>query len=650
MAEVDYSDVIDRIQGIFTSCSSAEKRIFTRILEEVADKGYSQTLEEIWLKDFTEVPVSIDKFISDPKYLGETNDNGAMVYPFWKETLRNIFTEENSYYEILFSGATRIGKTSTAITCMAYMLYRLMIYRDPHTFFHKKSVSKFTVGFANLTKDLATGVGFREFQDTIKMSEWFNSKGKFTRSEQNFYYIPDGGKIEIIPASDAAHLLGKQLWCLTGDTKIVTLKGIHTLSSLEGKTVTLPQLDTQNNTIVNCEAEVIKTKYTNRIIKITLDDGCVITGTPEHRLMLSDGTYKQMKDITEDDDIAQPVDGKVFYVYKHTSPSNKVYIGVTSQKNPENRWGKDGLGYSYNKHFLNAINKYGWYNFSHEILCVTVSVDTALQLEAYFISIYDSCNPGKGYNKVPNSIERASQFPHIARKISSSLKGHIVSEETRRKISEATKGRKYSADIIRKRSETFKKNLTPEIRYKMGSSSRGKKLTEEQKRKISESRKGKRLSHSTRHIIRDKKIERNNANGPSVWVHKDMTEKLVYKKDKQRYLDEGYTLGRLDSSNAVYVSNDTETLRICKEDIQTYLDNGYHIGYSTYRVDNIRNSKCRYVWVYKDIEFNTSKELTNYLNTHGYEDIVPSTVTCIVRTGKSVKYPELVGVLSKRQK
>ena len=230
MSDVDYSEVIDRIQGIFASCSLSEKRIFTKILEEVADKGYSQTLEQIWLKDFTEVPVSIDRFISDSKYLGETNDNGAMVYPFWKETLRKIFTEENSYYEILLSGATRIGKTSTAITCMAYMLYRLMIYRDPHTFFHKKSVSKFTVGFANLTKDLATGVGFREFQDTIKMSEWFNSKGKFTRSEQNFYYIPDGGKIEIIPASDAAHLLGKQLWCCLLDEVNFTKAGIKDIN------------------------------------------------------------------------------------------------------------------------------------------------------------------------------------------------------------------------------------------------------------------------------------------------------------------------------------------------------------------------------------------------------------------------------------
>lgn len=213
--DIDYQDVIDRITGIYHQCMPNEQALFKSILEEVSEKGYSQTLELVWLHDFTEVPVSIDEFISKSEYLGETNGNGSMVYPFWKKTLNGVFSSDKNYSSVIFSGATRIGKTSTAITCMAYMLYRLMIYRDPHTFFRKKAISKFTVAFANLTKDLAKGVGFREFSDTLKLSDWFNERGRFSKSEENFYYIPDGGKIEIIPASSSSHLLGKQLWaCL----------------------------------------------------------------------------------------------------------------------------------------------------------------------------------------------------------------------------------------------------------------------------------------------------------------------------------------------------------------------------------------------------------------------------------------------------
>ena len=132
-----------------------------------------------------------EQFICDSYYLGETNRNGEAVYPFWKETLRNIFNAGNQYNEIILSGATRIGKSSTATVIAAYMLYKLMLYRDPHEFFGKKQVSKFTIAFANLTKELALGVAYREYNDTLRNSEWFNRHGRFSKSDRNFYYIPE---------------------------------------------------------------------------------------------------------------------------------------------------------------------------------------------------------------------------------------------------------------------------------------------------------------------------------------------------------------------------------------------------------------------------------------------------------------------------
>ena len=51
-------------------------------------------------------------------------------------------------------------------------------------------------------------------------------------------------------------------------------------------------------------------------------------------------------------------------VYKHISPSGKVYIGITSIV-PELRWKK---GYGKQTIFGKAVGKYGWNNFTHEIL------------------------------------------------------------------------------------------------------------------------------------------------------------------------------------------------------------------------------------------------------------------------------------------
>ena len=186
MVSIDYEDVLARIQESYSSCSKIEQQLLRTILQEIVDSGDSYTLEKLWLADFKEIPVSISQFLCDPRYLGESNRNGEAVYPFWKETMRNIFAEGNKYSEIVLSGATRIGKSSTAVSIMAYMLYRLMIYRNPHEYFKKKTVSKFTLAFANLTKDLASGVAFHEFQTTLKTSPWFNDHGRFTNSVSNY--------------------------------------------------------------------------------------------------------------------------------------------------------------------------------------------------------------------------------------------------------------------------------------------------------------------------------------------------------------------------------------------------------------------------------------------------------------------------------
>lgn len=87
---------------------------------------------------------------------------------------------------------------------------------------------------------------------------------------------------------------------------------------------------------------------------------------------------------------------KNYCVYKHTTPSNKVYIGITSQ-NPLHRW-NSGKGYKNNNHFWNAIIKYGWDNIKHEILFDKLSKNEACKKEVELIAYYKSNNPSYGYN------------------------------------------------------------------------------------------------------------------------------------------------------------------------------------------------------------------------------------------------------------
>lgn len=89
---------------------------------------------------------------------------------------------------------------------------------------------------------------------------------------------------------------------------------------------------------------------------------------------------------------------KKWCVYKHTSPSGKVYIGITCQS-VNRRWRRNGKGYDQDsqKKFRNAIKKYGWQNFQHEIIEDNInSLELANEKERYWISFYDSYR--NGYN------------------------------------------------------------------------------------------------------------------------------------------------------------------------------------------------------------------------------------------------------------
>ena len=72
-------------------------------------------------------------------------------------------------------------------------------------------------------------------------------------------------------------------------------------------------------------------------------------------------------------------------VYIHISPSNKYYVGITS-KTPEERW-RNGFGYYTQSYFYNAIQKYGWDNFQHEIIAENLSGEEAKKFEIKLIKI-----------------------------------------------------------------------------------------------------------------------------------------------------------------------------------------------------------------------------------------------------------------------
>ena len=169
---------------------------------------------------------------------------------------------------------------------------------------------------------------------------------------------------------------------------------------------------------------------------------------------------------------------QIHYIYKHTNKINgKSYIGQT--KNIKDRWKPSS--YKNCTKMYRAILKYGWDNFTHEILreCDETDVDF---WEVYYIGFYDTIN--NGYNSE-----------------SGGNKHKKLNAETRKKLSEINTGKKYgkrSPEIVEKirianlgkqRSEEYKQKRSELVKNEYKNGKRvapffGKHLSEETKEKL----------------------------------------------------------------------------------------------------------------------------------------------------------------------
>lgn len=92
-----------------------------------------------------------------------------------------------------------------------------------------------------------------------------------------------------------------------------------------------------------------------------------------------------------------------WYVYKHTSPSGKCYVGYSH--NPDLRWrqhvahSRRPTSQEYEYPFKRAIRLYSPDVFTHELLCSSTDEVMASKLELEFVDLFGSFHDG--YNSTP---------------------------------------------------------------------------------------------------------------------------------------------------------------------------------------------------------------------------------------------------------
>lgn len=137
--------------------------------------------------------------------------------------------------------------------------------------------------------------------------------------------------------------------------------------------------------------------------------------------------------------------------------------------NPIRRW-STGKGYKRCTHFYNAIIKYGWDNFRHEILYTGLSREEAEYKEKELIRKYKSTNTDFGYNIQQGGLNNNNGIRRTPAQILNYINGarkrpkrvHL-SEAHRRNISKSLIGNSRASGNTKNRKAILQYSLDGEL-------------------------------------------------------------------------------------------------------------------------------------------------------------------------------------------
>ena len=203
-------------EEILNTLTPQEREHALKILSQLKTNGSSEILDKMRLEDYKEVPVDINTFMHDERYLGKglINVEGKFtVFPYWVETLNKVFPNntDTAYNTLILSGAIGLGKSFVAVIAMLYMLYRMMCLKDPYLHYGLQSIDKITFSFLNITKEAAKGVAWTKCQELLQMSPWFMERGRVSQSLNPEWQPKES--IELLYGSQPRHVIGRAVFC-----------------------------------------------------------------------------------------------------------------------------------------------------------------------------------------------------------------------------------------------------------------------------------------------------------------------------------------------------------------------------------------------------------------------------------------------------
>jgi len=195
-----------------------ERKEVLKILNQFSVNGESKSYNTLLYSDYEEIPVDVETFLKNPKFLGRglIDDEGRFtVFPYWVEMLKKIYPDPlrpAKYNTLALTGSIGIGKSFVAVLIGLYELYRMMCLKDPYVYYGLQPIDKISFAVMNITLDASRGVAWDKMQQLLQSSEWFMEKGTVSGTVNEEWHPPKG--IELIAGSLSRHIIGRAVfWC-----------------------------------------------------------------------------------------------------------------------------------------------------------------------------------------------------------------------------------------------------------------------------------------------------------------------------------------------------------------------------------------------------------------------------------------------------
>lgn len=311
--------------------------------------SYKSITKRISQEELYERAISYNHTIVDIELVGEQE-----VFDLTVEKYHNFALNCG----IIAHNSIGIGKSFQAVLCMLYLLYRMLCLKDPYLYYGLQPIDKITFSLINVTIDAAKGVAWDKLQQLVQSSPWFMSHGSMS-GRTELIWTPDK-RIELVVGSSNNAVIGRAVFCLDGETEILTDKGYKKLNSLIGERIRVISYDDGMLCLSNY-CHVNPTGITSEEYQIRLDDGTTLKCTKNHRFLLKNNEYVQASDIRVGDELigVQPDclhkvvdckcvtlnDEKQYYDVIDASPFNNFLVRTNS-----------GMIVSHNCNFTDEIN------------------------------------------------------------------------------------------------------------------------------------------------------------------------------------------------------------------------------------------------------------------------------------------------------